>query len=96
MLSSEQKNIIIETLKPFNPKFIGLFGSYARNEETEKSDIDLLLELNYPTLSLFDIGGLYSSLEDKLNRKIDIVFKNKIKRQLEPFIAKDLVTLYKD
>ena len=53
MLSKEQQNIIIETLKPFNPVYIGLFGSYARNEETENSDIDLLYEFNHPTFSLF-------------------------------------------
>lgn len=95
MLSKEQKNIIIEIFKPYNPKFIGVFGSYARNEETESSDVDLLIDLNYPKLSLFDIGGLYSELEEKLHRKIDIAFKNRIKKELAPFIQNDLITIFK-
>lgn len=94
MITNEQKNIIIETLKPFNPSFIGLFGSYARNEETEKSDIDLLIDLNYPKLSLFDIGGLNWDLEQKLKTKIDLAFKNKLKQAFIPNILKDVVVLY--
>ncbi len=94
MITNEQKNIIIETLKPFNPSFIGLFGSYARNEETEKSDIDLLIDLNYPKLSLFDIGGLNWDLEQKLKTKIDLAFKNKLKQAFIPTILKDVVVLY--
>lgn len=94
MITNEQKNIIIETLKPYNPLFIGLFGSYARNEETEISDIDLLIDLNYPKLSLFDIGGLNWDLEQKLKTKIDLAFKNKLKESFKPNILKDVVVLY--
>ena len=94
MLSEQQKNIIIETLKPFNPIYIGLFGSYARNEEKENSDVDLLLDLNYPNLSLFDIGGLYWDLEQKLKLKIDIAFKHNLKKQLEVGILKDAITIF--
>ena len=45
MITKSQQNIIIETLKPFHPKRIGLFGSVARNEETSSSDIDILFLL---------------------------------------------------
>lgn len=95
MLNNEQKNIIIKTLKPFNPTYIGLFGSYARNEEKLESDIDILIDLNYPTLSLFDIGGLHWDLEQQLKKKIDIAFKNKLKEDFKPTILKDLIVLFK-
>jgi predicted nucleotidyltransferase len=95
MLSKEQQQIIIETLKPFNPTYIGLFGSFARNEETENSDIDLLVDFNNQKLTLFDIGGLYSLLEEKLKRKIDIAFKGKLKKQMESYITNDLITIFK-
>ena len=42
MLTQKEIDIIIKTLKPYNPKRIGLFGSVARNEETSTSDIDIL------------------------------------------------------
>lgn len=94
MLTPEQKNIIIETMKPYNPKFIGLFGSYARNEETENSDIDLLYEFNYPKFSLFDLISLKETLHEKLNRQVDLVSKNFINTHFKPFIEKDLKILF--
>jgi predicted nucleotidyltransferase len=94
MLSKEQQNIIIETLKPFDPTYIGLFGSYARNEEKDESDIDLLVEFDNPKLNLFDIGGIYSILEEKLHRKVDLAFKKYLKQSLKPHILKDTIVLY--
>jgi hypothetical protein len=41
MLSKNQIQIIIEVLKPNNPKRIGLLGSFAKNEEKENSYIDI-------------------------------------------------------
>ena len=46
MISKRQQNIIIETLKPFHPKRIGLFGSVLRNDFTEKSDIDIIVDFD--------------------------------------------------
>ena len=94
MLSEQQKNIIIETLKPYNPSFIGLFGSYARDEETEKSDIDILYEFRDPEYSLFDIIKLKELLHFKLNITVDLVSRNYMNRHLKPFIEKDLKVLY--
>ena len=96
MISQEQKDIIIETMMPFSPNFIGLFGSYARNEERPDSDIDLLVTLDKPDLSLFDIGALYDDLEKKLKIKIDLSFRHKLKKTLEPYILKDLVIIYQE
>jgi len=95
MLSKEQQNIIIDTLKPFNPLYIGLFGSYARNQETSASDIDLLIDLNYPKLNLFDIGGLHWDLEQKVKTKVDLAFRNKLKEDFRPSILKDVIELYR-
>ena len=94
MLSEQQKNIIIETLKPFNPSFIGLFGSYARNEETENSDIDILYEFQNTTYSLFDLMDLEEALRLKLNKKVDLVSRKYMNRHLKPYIEDDLKTLF--
>jgi len=94
MLSEQQKNIIIETLKPFNPSFIGLFGSYARNEETENSDIDILYEFQNTEYSLFDIIRLKETLGDKLNKPVDLISKIYINKHFKPFIDEDLKILY--
>ena len=92
MISKEQKNIIIETLKPYRPSFIGLFGSYARNEETEKSDIDLVFELK-EKYSLFDLMDLKETLKNKLDKEVDLVSRKFLNRHLKPFIEKDMVIL---
>jgi len=50
---------------------IGLFGSYARNEGSEKSDIDIVVELKKP--DLFTLIGVKQMIEESLNIKVDVV-----------------------
>ncbi|MBQ8578258.1 MAG: nucleotidyltransferase family protein [Clostridia bacterium] len=53
---------------------VWVFGSYARGEATEDSDIDLLVDTTGTTLtSLFSLGALYCDLEDTLGKKIDLI-----------------------
>lgn len=93
MLTEQQKNIIIETLRPFKPAYIGLFGSHARNEEREDSDIDILYELE-AAYTLFDLIGIRDTLQDKLNKKVDLVSKKYLNRHLKPFVERDLKVLF--
>jgi|SRR3990167_10723019 len=73
--------------------FIGLFGSYARGEQDQTSDIDLYVRFDpQRTVSLFDLAKLQQELEQHLNKKIDLV--TRINKHIEPFIRKDLITLY--
>ena len=51
---------------------VRIFGSVARGEAGENSDIDLLVELE-PGRSLLDLAKLVVELEDLLNRKVDVV-----------------------
>ena len=53
-------------------KNVRIFGSVARNEAGEESDIDFLVDLE-PGRSLLDLGGLLVDLEQLLTRKVDIV-----------------------
>ncbi len=50
---------------------IGIFGSVARNESTDKSDVDVVIRVQKP--DLFMIAGIKSDLEEILNRPVDIV-----------------------
>ena len=52
---------------------LGIFGSYARGEENEKSDIDILIEYQGKDKSLFDLVDLKYDLEKTLSRKVDLV-----------------------
>jgi hypothetical protein len=70
--------------KDYSVKEIGLFGSFSDGSFTNESDIDLLVELEKP------IGWKYLSLEiflEKIfNRKVDLVTKNALKKQIKETI----------
>jgi predicted nucleotidyltransferase len=55
----------------FKVKSIGIFGSYAREEQTEKSDIDLLVEFEAP-VGFFKFIELEDYLSKKLRAKVEI------------------------
>ncbi|NHM00508.1 nucleotidyltransferase family protein [Flavobacterium difficile] len=93
MISTEQRNIIIETLKPYNPKKIGIFGSFARNENNESSDIDVLYEFN-TTIRLFSLIALKEELEKKLNKKVDLVSEKYLNPKLKSKILNELNLIY--
>jgi len=76
----------IAMLKPllkskFNVNKIGYFGSFARNQQTESSDLDVLVEFSKPIgWEFFDLQDL---LEKELNTKIDLVTINALKEQIK-------------
>ena len=93
MLSQKEIDIIIETLKPYNPKRIGLFGSVARNEEKNSSDIDILYSFNAP-ISLFMKYRILEELKNKLHKKIDLVSENAIHSEIKKYVYNDLKLIY--
>ncbi|MBN1446137.1 MAG: nucleotidyltransferase family protein [Candidatus Omnitrophica bacterium] len=60
-----------ELLLKYSVKKIGLFGSFVRNEQKPKSDIDLFVEFENPSFDNF--MGFSSSLEELFGRKIEIL-----------------------
>jgi len=88
-----QQNSLKTMYKKHGISYLGLFGSYARGEEKPDSDVDLLIDFS-ETKSLFDLAEVKIQLEDTLNKKIDLALRGRLKKILEPYIMKDLVTLY--
>jgi predicted nucleotidyltransferase len=71
------QNKIVPILKQANIKKAALFGSYARGDNTEKSDIDILIA--FPeNATLLDLVRLQRHLEENLSKKVDIVSYNAI------------------
>jgi predicted nucleotidyltransferase len=65
---------VVQQVAPIYPVMsIDLFGSYANDEATEDSDVDLLVYFDEKKASLFDLSGLKLDLQDKLNLKVDVV-----------------------
>lgn len=67
---------IAERVRPIAKRYgiskVYLFGSYARGEATEESDVDLLIDARN-ICGLFALGGVYADLEEALNKEIDLV-----------------------
>ena len=63
---------ILPILKAAGVRRAAIFGSLARGEATDESDVDLLIDPPEHA-SLLDIVGLKLDLEDKLGRKVDVV-----------------------
>jgi predicted nucleotidyltransferase len=69
---------------------LGLFGSYARGDNNEKSDIDILVDFN-DRIDGFDYIRLAHELEDMFKYKIDLVSRHGIKPGYLPFVEKNLI-----
>jgi predicted nucleotidyltransferase len=93
MISELQKDIIIHTIMPFNPVRIGIFGSAARGENTENSDIDILYRLKAP-VGLFNLVRIKERLEEELNKTVDLVSEKSLHPKLKPYIMNDLKIIY--
>jgi len=71
---------------------IALFGSFARNEQTADSDIDILVVFEPGTANLYDVEqNLKEYLKKSFNRKVDICSKKWINPIFKPMIMKDAV-----
>ncbi|KKL47239.1 hypothetical protein LCGC14_2337530 [marine sediment metagenome] len=92
------KNEIIKTLKSIQSEVYhkykadikGIFGSYARGEENEDSDLDILVEF-IENATLFDLVGLGDFLEEKLHCKVDIASKRAVREEIKQYINQDMV-----
>ena len=87
------KQKIIPVLEKYGVKKAALFGSYSRGEHTEKSDVDLLINM-VAVPSFFELARLQSELELLFGKKVDLVMEENLKKSLAPFITPDLITLY--
>jgi hypothetical protein len=79
-----------ELKKKFKVKEIGIFGSYVRQEQNKKSDVDVLVSF-YETIDLFSFVELENYLSDILGVKVDLVMKDGIKPRLKERILAEAV-----
>lgn len=75
----------------FGVKKLGIFGSYVRGSETEKSDIDILVEFEQGFKTFDNYMDLKFYLEDLLNIKVDLISITALKPKLKEKIVKEVV-----
>lgn len=70
----ELKKRVEPVAKKYNLRAVYLFGSYARNEATGESDIDLLIDrTDAKVKSLFEMGELYNDLCQSIGKEVDLL-----------------------
>ena len=74
----------------FKVRSIGIFGSYARGEQTKTSDIDMLIEFDAP-VGFFKFIELEDYLSEMLGVKVDLVTPDALKPLIKPHIIKEAV-----
>ena len=88
------ENIILNYLQSYNPKMIGIFGSYARHEEKSTSDIDLLVRFK-KTPSLLLLIKIENELSQRLGFKVDLLTEGAIQNKIiKKHIQQDIQIIY--
>ena len=84
-------------LKPFlkekyKVKEVGIFGSYVKNKQKKRSDLDILVEFEEAP-SLIEFIEMENFLSDKLKIKVDLVIKKALKPHIGKVILKEVIYL---
>jgi predicted nucleotidyltransferase len=79
-----------EALSNFGVKRYGLFGSFLRGNETEKSDVDLLVEFQPGRKSFDSFMNLSYFLEELFGRKVDLVTPESLSPHIGPKILAEI------
>ena len=74
----------------YHVRTMALFGSYSRNEQTEDSDVDLLVDFDEPISGLTFVR-FADTLEERLGLHVDVVPADAVKPRYRQHIQKDLV-----
>ncbi|MDR1632324.1 MAG: nucleotidyltransferase domain-containing protein [Dysgonamonadaceae bacterium] len=90
---------LIKKLQNFFPAYpvekAWVFGSYARGEQTRKSDVDILVKFDENAeISLFDHIRIRHKLQDLLHKKIDLVEEGCIKKFAQQSVEEDKILIY--
>ena len=83
---------ILRIAAKYGASNVRIFGSVARGEADEQSDIDLLVDLE-PKRSLLDLAGLLVDLEELLGCKVDVVPEDSLRKHIKDRVLKEAVAL---
>ena len=88
---------ILRTHKPtlaerFGVTSLSLFGSFARDQATDESDVDILVGYDAPATSR-SFFGVQFYIEDLLGRRVDLVTNNALRKEIRPYVERDLINV---
>ena len=80
-----------ELAQKYGVSKIGLFGSFAKDKQTETSDIDLAIEIVKEKKSLGNFFGLKRELENVFGKKVDLGIESSLKPIVKEYIKKEII-----
>jgi predicted nucleotidyltransferase len=89
----ELQEIISPIAKKYNLSQVSLFGSYARGDSNEQSDIDLRIDKG-GLKGMFALCGFYTEVEEALDAKVDVLTTGSLEEDFLEEIKKDEIVLY--
>ena len=72
MITPQQENVIKTVKQRVKPTLVSVFGSYARGEENDKSDLDILIDFDMK-VDLFELLDFEQELSELLGIKADLI-----------------------
>jgi predicted nucleotidyltransferase len=91
-LVENKRQSILDTAARYGAYNIRVFGSVARGDDDENSDVDFLVELEAGR-SLLDLGGLLSELQELLGCPVDVITEKGLKKRIREQVLKEVVSL---
>ncbi len=91
-LIKTKREDILRTAAKYGAYNVRVFGSVARGEADEKSDIDLLVDME-PNRSLLELAGLLIELEELLGHNVDVMTEKGLRDRIRERVLKEAVAL---
>ncbi len=93
MLNQQLKQQLINLLVPYRPERVSIFGSYARGDNQQGSDLDVLIKFE-EVVGLLELVQIEQELSDKLGVKVDLVTEGSLKNpRLRQYVQRDLIKI---
>lgn len=89
----KNRKVLENFARRYNLKYLAVFGSQARGDATDESDVDLLVEYPQHT-SLFDVVRMERELTKQLNHPVDLVSRKYLSKHIAAYVKNDLTTIY--
>ncbi len=84
---------LIQAAKKNDISYLALFGSYARGQQKQDSDIDFLISFDKKK-GLFDLISVEQQFSDLLGVQVDLVTKDGLSKYIKPYIQDDIQLIY--
>ncbi|RJP67939.1 MAG: nucleotidyltransferase [Candidatus Abyssobacteria bacterium SURF_17] len=91
-LLKEKREEVLRIAAKHGARNVRVFGSVARGEADEQSDIDVLVDLE-PGRSLLDLGGLWADLNELFGGRVDVITVNGLRKNIRERVLKEAMPL---